>query len=108
MSQYCDTVGYTLKSSLQRKIFEKLALFYICLEKCVGDTIISWNIPKSSDYMPKMPNKVGTVDPEGDAWRAYLPPCLYVGLQLTSYTIGYTVYRLYYMVKWPTVELYYT
>ena len=76
MSQYCDTVGYTLKSSLQRKIFEKLALFYICSEKCVGATIFSGNIPKSFDYMPKMPNKVGSVDPEGGAWWAYLasPP----------------------------------
>ena len=77
MSQYCDTVGYTLKSSLQRKIFEKLALFYICLEKCVGATIFSGNIPKSFDYMPKMPNKVGPVDPELGTWWAYLAPRLH-------------------------------
>ena len=64
MSQHCDRVSYPLKCSLQGKVFEKLALFYICLEKCVGATIISGNIAKSFDYMPKMPNKIVWVDPE--------------------------------------------
>ena len=68
VSQHCDRVRYTLKSSLPRKIFEKLALFYMCLENCVGATIFSGNIPKSFDYMPKMPNKIVSVDPEGGAW----------------------------------------
>ena len=65
MSQHCDKGRYTLKSSLSRKIFEKLALFYMCLENCVGATIFCGNIPKSFDYMPKMPNKIVSVDPEG-------------------------------------------
>ena len=37
----------------------------MCLENCVGATIFSGNIPKSFDYMPKMPNKIVSVDPEG-------------------------------------------
>ena len=76
MSQYSDRVSYTLKSGLQRKILEKIALFYICLKKCVGATIFSGNIPKSFDYMPKMPNKVVWLDLEGGAWWAYLAPRL--------------------------------
>ena len=59
---------YTLKSSLPRKILEKLAIFYMFLENCVGATIFSGNIPKSFDYMPKMPNEIVSVDPEGGAW----------------------------------------
>ena len=34
----------------------------------------SGNIPKSLDYMPKMPNKVGSVDPEGDHGGPIWPP----------------------------------
>ena len=45
----------------------------MCLENCVGATIFSGNIPKSFDYMPKMPNKIVSVDPE-----AYLAPRLVV------------------------------
>ena len=37
----------------------------MCLESCVGATIFSGNIPKSLDYMPRMPNKIVSVDPEG-------------------------------------------
>ena len=46
---------------------------HMCVEKCVGATIFSGNILKSFDYMPKIPNKVVSVDPEGGAWWAYLP-----------------------------------